>query len=109
MKNIYPMRNAFDLKEYNTAITREDFEAHFTKTRESVRFTFNGWDGKSYDGESRSAKVYRTDIEGYESARFVKVGKHLCYIDEDRSILEKATGNHHPEAEWLVEILRAEN
>ena len=72
MKNLYQMRNAFSLREYNTAITRADFEAHFTKTCESVRFTFNGWDGKSYDGESRSAKVYRTDLEGYEDARFVK-------------------------------------
>ena len=45
------MRNAFSLREYNTAITRADFEAHFTKTRESVRFTFNGRDGKRYDGE----------------------------------------------------------
>lgn len=108
MKNIYQMRNAFDLKEYNTAITREEFEAHFTKTRESVRFTFNGWDGKSYDGESRNASVYRTDIEGYEEARFIKVGKHLCYIDEEHLITEKATGEQHPEAEWLVEVLKAQ-
>ena len=75
MTNIYQMRNSFSLKEYNTAITRADFEAHFTKTRESVRFTFNGWDGKSYDGESRSARLYRTSIPGFEEARFVKAGK----------------------------------
>ena len=103
MKNLYQMRNAFSLREYNTAITRADFEAHFTKTRESIRFTFNGW-----DGESRKATVYRTDIEGYEDARFVKVGKHLHYIDEDSSILEKATGEYHKEAEWLVDVLKAE-
>ena len=109
MKTLYQMRNAFSLREYNTAITRADFEAHFTKTCESVRFTFNGWDGKSYDGESRSAKVYRTDLEGYEDARFVKVGKHLHYIDEDSSVLEKATGEYHKEAEWLVDVLKAEN
>lgn len=108
MTNIYRMRNSFSLREYNTAITRADFEAHFTKTAESVRFTFNGWDGKSYDGECRGAKVYRTDIPVYEDARFVKVGKHLCYIDEDSSILEKATGEYHKEAEWLVDVLRAE-
>ena len=74
---------------------------------ESVRFTFNGWDGKSYDGESRSAKVYRTSLPGYENTRFVKVGKALCYIDEDSSILEKATGEYHKEAEWLVDVLRS--
>ena len=107
MKNLYQMRNAFSLREYNTAITRADFEAHFTKTRESVRFTFNGWDGKSYDGESRSAKVIRTNLPGYEAVRLVKVGKHLCYIEEDTSILEKATGEKHPEASWLVEVERA--
>ena len=44
MMNIYQMRNSFSLKEHNTAITREDFEGSFTRTRESVRFTFNGWD-----------------------------------------------------------------
>ena len=71
-------------------------------------FTFNGWDGKSYDGESRCASVYRTSMKGYEDARFVKVGKGLHYIDEDSSVLEKATGESHKEAEWLVDVLRAE-
>lgn len=106
MMNIYQMRNSFSLKEYNTAISRADFEAHFTKTHASVRFTFNGWDGKSYDGESRNAKVHRANIPGYEDARFIKVGKALCYIDEDSSILEKATGEYHKEASWLVDVLR---
>jgi len=107
MKNAYQMRNEFTLREYNTAITREDFDRHFTKTREKVTFTFNGWDGKSYDGESRSASVYRTSIQGYEDARFVKVGKGLHYIDEESLVLEKATGEKHPEAEWLVDVLTA--
>lgn len=102
MKNTYTLRNQLNLIDYNTAITREDFEQHFTKTREKVRFTFNGW-----DGESRNASVYRTDFEGYEDARFIKVGNHLCYIDEESSILEKATGESHPEAEWLVEVKKA--
>jgi hypothetical protein len=107
MKNIYSLRKEFNLREYNMAITREDFEQHFTKTREKVRFTFHGWDGKSYDGESRNASVYRTDIEGYEDARFIKVGKGLHYIDEDSLVVEKATGEKHPEAEWLVDVKRA--
>ena len=107
MKNAYTLRNHFFLEDYNTAITREDFEAHFTKTKEKVTFTFNGWDGKSYDGESRTASVYRTDIAGYEGFRLVKVGKGLHYIDEDRAILEKATGKTHPEASWLVDVKRA--
>lgn len=38
MKNAYDLRNHFFLEDYNTAITREDFEAHFTKTKEKVTF-----------------------------------------------------------------------
>ena len=66
MTNAYTLRNHFTLGNYNTTITRAEFEAHFTKTRETVTFTFGGWDGKSYDGESRRAKVLRTDIPGYD-------------------------------------------
>ena len=47
MMNAYTMRNLMELGNYNTSITREAFEAHFTKTKESVRFTFNGWDGNN--------------------------------------------------------------
>ena len=107
MTNAYTMRNLLQLGNYNTTITREAFETLFTKTKESIRFTFNGWDGKSYDGESRNAKVYRTNLSGYEEVRLIKVGKHLCYIDEDTSIPEKTTGEFHPEAEWLVDVERA--
>lgn len=108
MKNIYAMRNGFRLKNHDTAITKADFEAHFTKTKERIIFTFNGWDGKSYNGETRRAFVYRTNMEGYGDARFVKVGKGLHYIDEESSILEKATGESHKEAGWLVDVLKAE-
>ena len=104
MMNAYTLRNHFFLEDYNTAITREDFEAHFTKTKEKVTFTFNGWDGKSYDGESRVASVYRTDIKGYEDVRLVKVGKGLHYIEEDHAVLEKATGEYNKQASWLVDV-----
>ena len=107
MTNIYALRNHFELHEYNTAITRADFEAHFKVTKEKVTFTFNGWDGKSYDGESRTARVYRTDVKGYEDARFIKVGKGLHYIEENSRILEKATGEYHVGAEWLVDVLKS--
>ena len=36
MRNIYEMRNEFTLREYNTAITRADFEANFIKTKERI-------------------------------------------------------------------------
>jgi hypothetical protein len=45
--NAYELRNHFTLGDFNTSISREAFEAAFTKTKESVRFTFNGWDGKA--------------------------------------------------------------
>ena len=107
MMNAYTLRNHFTLGNYNTTITRSEFEARFTKTREKVTFTFGGWDGKSYDGESRTASVYRTNVPGYESIRFIKVGKHLHYILEDCLKVEKATGEAHPEASWLVDVERA--
>lgn len=105
--NAYEIRNHLTLRTYNTSITRSDFEAHFFQTKERIRFTFNGWDGKSYDGESRNARVYRTNIPGYEEVRLVKVGKGLHYIEEDHEVLEKATGEYHKEASWLVDIERA--
>ena len=107
MTNAYTLRNHFTLGNYNTTITRSEFEARFIKTKETVTFTFGGWDGKSYDGESRRAKVLRTAIPGYESIRFIKVGKHLHYIMEDEMRIEKATGEAHPEASWLVDVERA--
>ncbi|MBR2087582.1 MAG: hypothetical protein IJ906_10670, partial [Oscillospiraceae bacterium] len=81
-------------------------EQSFYRTAEHVTFSFNGWDGASYQGQTRTARVYRTTIKGYEEVRFIKVGKHLCYIDENSDILEKATGITHKEAEWLIEVQR---
>ena len=106
MRNAYELRNHFFLEDYNTAITREDFETFFTKTKEKVTFTFNGWDGKSYDSESRTATVYRTTIEGFEEVRLIKVGKGLHYIEEDTEVLEKAIGEYHKRASWLVDVKR---
>ena len=105
--NPYTLRKSLNLIDANTAITRKDFESLFCKTAERITFTFNGWDGKSYNGESRTARVYRTTVEGYEDVRFIKVGKGLHYIDEDSYITEKATGIAHKEAEWLVDVKRA--
>ncbi len=107
MTNTYELRYKFFLEDYSTAITHEDFKRNFTKTKEKATFTFNGWDGKSYDGESRTASVYRTNVKGFEDARFIKVGKGLHYIIEDSEILEKATGEYHKEVSWLVDVKRA--
>ena len=105
--NPYKLRTQLNLINYNTEITREDFDSLFYRTNEQITFTFNGWDGKSYDGESRSGYVYRTILKGYEDVRFIKVGKGLHYIDEDSSIIEKATGIAHKEAEWIIDVKRA--
>ena len=105
--NPYKLRTQLNLINCNTEITREDFDSLFYRTNEQITFTFNGWDGKSYDGESRSGYVYRTALKGYEDVRFIKVGKGLHYIDEDSSIIEKATGVAHKEAEWLIDVKRA--
>jgi hypothetical protein len=107
MRHAFELRKHFNLGNFGTSISRKSFETNFTKTREKVTFTFNGWDGKSYDGESRRASVYRTNIDGYEKFRFVKVGKGVHYIIEKKMILEKATGESHPEASWLVDVDRA--
>ncbi len=107
MLNAYELRNRFELLDYNTAITRQDFERAFTATKERVTFTFQGWDGKSYDGESRTARVYRTAIKGFEGYRYIKVGKAIHYIEEDCDVLEKATGEYHKRASWLVDVRKA--
>ena len=106
MKSAYKLRETFTLRNYNTMITREEFEARFTVTRETVTFTFHGWHGKSYDGESRRATVYRTTVKGFEDVRLIKVGKGLHYIEEDTEVLEKATGEYHKRASWLVDVRR---
>ncbi len=105
MTNAIEIRKHLNLQNYNTEITRAEFEEKFVKTKEKI--TFGGWDGKSYDGESRNAYVYRTTLPGFEEVRLIKVGKHLCSIDEDRQMIEKATGKSHPTTNWIVEVARA--
>ena len=102
------LRANFILGDFNTSISREDFERSFRKTKEKVRFTFNGWDGKSYNGESRNATVYRTDIKGCENNKYIKVGKHLHQILEDDMVEEKATGEFHPTTMWTIDVRKAE-
>ena len=67
---------------------------YWTEVKEKVEFTLNGWDGKSYNGETRKVnKVYKCKFT--PDAKFVKVGKHLFKV-LDRMVLEKATGEYHP-------------
>ena len=103
--NPYSVRAHIGLQD-GVTMSYQDFKENFKKTAEKITFTFGGWDGKSYDGESRTAYVYRTSIEGYENVRFVKVGKSLHYIEEDEDVLEKATGEMHKRASWVANVDR---
>ena len=84
----------------------------FIKTNEKVDVTFNGWDGKSYDGETRKLNVWLCDK--IPSKKFVNLarvggferidGSHYS-IDAffeitDNLVVEKATGIAHPEVEY---------
>lgn len=102
------LRANFILGDFNTSISREDFERSFRKTKERIRFTFNGWDGKSYHGESRYAFVYRTNIQGCEGNRYIKVGKHLHQILEDDKVEDQATGEYNPTTMWVIDVRKAE-
>ena len=104
MKAPWELRSEFTLQNYGTAISRDDFDRSFTKTKERIEFTFGGWDGKSYDGETRTAYIYHTNIPGYEHHRFIKVGKSVHYIT-DTQVTEKVTGEKHPLVNWLVDVL----
>ena len=61
---------------------------------------------KSYNGESRVGRVYRSNLPGYEDCIFVKVGKALHYIDTEDQVVNKLTGEAHPTAGWLVDVLK---
>ena len=51
MMKAWQIRENFELID-RIAISRRTFEELFTHTKERIEFTFNGWDGKSYNGES---------------------------------------------------------
>lgn len=89
------------------AITRATFDNAFTRTKERIEFTFDGWDGKSYNGETRIAHIYRSNTPGYEGCRFIKVGKGVHYIDDDHMVINQQTGKAHPSVNWVVDVQKA--
>lgn len=101
--SINEKRNNLNLLENRVAISKADFQKLFTKTKETITFTFNGWDGKSYDGETRKATVLKTNIEGLENIKFIKVGKGIHYITEEM-VLDKTTKTLNPEAAWFIDV-----
>lgn len=79
----------------------------FVKTNEKVEITFNGWDGKSYDGETRKMNVWTCD--NLPGKKFVYVRKTFdrtkadCFmIVTDNMVVEKTTGIAHPEVDYYI-------
>lgn len=88
------------------------------KTSEKIEVTFNGWDGKSYDGESKKMNVW-VDEKFHPGKKFVykrqggfqSIQNGTYKIDAifeitDNMILNKKTGEYHPEVEyfWSAEV-----
>lgn len=107
MKALNILRSCFILGDFNTSISREAFEKHFTRTSEKVTFTFNGWDGKSYEGETRTASIYRVDIDAFADLRFIKVGKSIHCINDNYQKVEMAIGIAHPTTDWVIDVRKA--
>ena len=87
----------------------------FIKTNEKIEITFNGWDGKSYDGESRKMAVWTCPT--IPGKKFVNKrqggferwdGKHYSidafFLVTDNMVTEKATGIAHPEVEYYCDF-----
>lgn len=87
------------------------------KTNEKIEVTFNGWDGKSYDGESRKMNVWINNNVpgkkfvykrqgGFESWQNGTYKIDAIFEITDNMILNKNTNEYHPEVElwWSVEV-----
>ncbi len=87
------------------------------KTNEKIEITFNGWDGKSYNGESRKMNVWVSNTHpekkfvykrqgGFESWQNGKYKADCIFEVTDEMILNTETGEYHPEVElyWSVEV-----
>lgn len=69
----------------------------FTKTGEKVTFTFNGWDGKSYNGEGQTKPVYTKNskrfVLAYSAAYKVYIAHELTGKFYPVSGLEEVRGH----------------
>lgn len=79
----------------------------FVKTNEKIEVTFGGWDGKSYDGETRKMNVWVCDkmpgkkfvykrqggFENWDGGKYKIDG---AFEVTDEMMVEKATGIEHP-------------
>ena len=83
----------------------------FVKINEKVEITFNGWDGKSYNGEVRKMNVWACDA--HPGKKFVYIRKSFtgwdgnykadCFmLVTNNMIIEKAAGITHPEVDYFT-------
>lgn len=84
----------------------------FIKTKEKVEVTFNGWDGKSYDGESRIMNVWVCPTHpgkkfvykrqgGFTSIQGGTYKIDAIFEITDNMVVNKATDIAHPEVEYF--------
>lgn len=84
------------------------------KTSEKIEVTFNGWDGKSYDGETRKMNVWTSPTHpgkkfvykrqgGFESWDGKKYKVDCMFEVTDKMVVEKATGIAHPEVDFYCD------
>ena len=83
----------------------------FVKTSEKVEVTFNGWDGKSYNGETRKMAVWTCDKMpgkkfvnarkgGFQQFDGKRYSIDAFFVVTDNMVVEKATGIAHPEVDY---------
>ena len=85
----------------------------FVKTSEKAEVTFNGWDGRSYNGETRKMNVWTCQTHpgkkfvymrkgGFESIQNGKYKVDAVFEITENMVVEKATGIAHPEVEYFT-------
>lgn len=79
----------------------------WVKTSEKIEVTFNGWDGRSYNGESRKMNVWVSKNHpskkfvylrqgGFESIQNGTYKIDAIFEVTDRMVLNKKTGKYNP-------------
>ena len=85
----------------------------FVKTSKKVEVTFNGWDGRSYNGETRKMNVWTCPTHPDKKFVYLRKGGFESYQDgkykidamfeiTDNMVVEKSTGIAHPEVDYFT-------
>lgn len=84
----------------------------FVKTNEKMEVTFNGWDGKSYDGESKKMAIWTNSKHpgkkfvnkkkgGFQRWDGTRYSIDAFFEVTDNMVINKLTGEAHPEVEYF--------